>query len=338
MIFTGGTIGSTREDRWISTDPNKNYTLIQQYQKQTCHRVDFTCLNPFTLLSEDMTGDSLRSLGQAVLDCIGSQCTTDPDTAYDGIIITHGSDTIQYSAAMLGYALGDLPLPVLLVCSNYVLEDPRANGLANFSAAVDFIASGSGNGVFVPYRNSDGIVYLHRGTRLLPHLPYQDDLHSIMGQYYGTMDSSGIFHANPNYTPGMTSFGCLTLPSAPVSPVLRLWPYPGFTYPTLKAPYPAAILLDTYHSGTLCSVTPGMDEFFRCAREHNIPVFVTGVSSGADYSSVKKWRDLSVIPLPSASPVAMYMKLWMLLDEEPHMPVAELSKKMRTTMQDDFLP
>ena len=54
---------------------------------------------------------------------------------YDGIIITHGTDTLQYTSAMLGYMFDDVSIPIVLVSSNYVLEDKRANGLINLSKA-----------------------------------------------------------------------------------------------------------------------------------------------------------------------------------------------------------
>lgn len=331
MIFTGGTIGSTKENDWISTDEEKNHVLIEKYRQQSGSHVEFTCINPFTLLSENMTGESLRRLGQVVQENLSPK--------YNGIIITHGSDTIQYSAAMLGYALGRISLPVLLVCSNYVLEDSRANGLANFTAAVHFITSSAGTGVFVPYQNSDGTLYIHQGLRLLPHLPFQDDLFSVMGKYYGIMKPEGDFcprSSNMNSLLSTKSSEPLALPTTPCSRILRLWPYPGFTYPALQKPYPAAILLDTYHSGTLCSATPGMEEFFTKAHELGIPVFLTGATDGADYDSVKAWKQLHIFTLSQASPIAMYMKLWMLLCTHPGIDNKHLAQLMETPMQDDY--
>ena len=34
------------------------------------------------------------------------------DKGYDGIIVTHGSDTLQYSAAAIGYCMGLESLPI----------------------------------------------------------------------------------------------------------------------------------------------------------------------------------------------------------------------------------
>lgn len=353
VIFTGGTIGSAIKEGYISTDKNKAFRLIEMYNALRRDPVDFDLAEPFTLLSENMTGEYLSLLGGCLLENTARQ--------YDGIIITHGSDTIQYTAASLSYYLPRLSIPVMLVCSQMILDHPRANGLANFDAAVSFIRARAGKGVFVPYRNSDGILYIHRGTRLLPHLPYSDDLYSIRNQYYGIMSKDGIFtkkevfkkeaskkEASPAKQAQIRlSTGGLSLPVEWNSHILRLFPYPGMEYPSPDAcgfsPEDSAnsfhaVLLDTYHSGTICGVTPGMERFFKTAAEKGIPVFLTGANSGPDYDSVKLWENLHVNILPPASPVAMYMKLWMALCSTellPHIPLAGI---LKTPVSGDILP
>ena len=52
--------------------------------------------------------------------------------AYDGVIITHGTDTLQYTAAFTGYIMAGAQIPIVLVSANYVLEDVRSNGVDNF--------------------------------------------------------------------------------------------------------------------------------------------------------------------------------------------------------------
>ncbi|MCM1568456.1 MAG: asparaginase [Roseburia sp.] len=361
VIFTGGTIGSTLNDGYISTDCGKAYQLIERYRNLNRRSADFDLLEPFSLLSENMTGETITALGNCVRENIHKP--------YDGIIITHGSDTIQYTAAALSYFLPRPPIPVLLVCSQLVLEHPLANGLANFSAAVDFIASGAGTGVFVPYRNHDGVIYIHRGTRLLPHLPYGDDLHSIYGQSYGIMQENGCFTKNKPLRQSesdktLSGAHGLQLPLEWHSGVLRLFPYPGMQYPSLdystlpesgakalcpgsgsrrkvsvpvSEGQPKAVLLDTYHSGTLCSMTPGMEAFFHAAAQKGLPVFLTGADAGPDYDSVKLWKKLHVTTLPPASPIAMYMKLWMALCSPKLLQSFPLDEIMKTPLSQDIL-
>ena len=328
VVFTGGTIGSAVKDGYISTDRNKTHRLIQTYYDMGGRQVDFTLSEPYFMLSENMTGSHLAQLGRFILGQL--------DQSYDGIIVTHGTDTIQYTAAALGYTLPDPDIPVMLVSSNYVLDDPRAKGPANFHAAVEFIAARAGKGVFVPYQNDNGIVYIHRGTRLLPHLPYSDELTSVLNSYYGIMTKDGAFEKNEDYTVSAPSGPALALPGTWNSDIVRIYPYPGMDYPALSR-MPRAVLLDTYHSGTVCSSTPEMEQFFDTLRQNNVPVFLTGACKGASYDSVKILEKPGITVLPQASPIAMYMKLWMACSSDALLKSKSLAQTMTETVGEDIV-
>ncbi len=328
VVFTGGTIGSTVNDGYISPNDSTTYQLIAQYKALNKRKVDFSFAEPYTLLSENLTGEHLKNLG----NCLLEQIVQD----YDGIVVTHGTDTIQYSAAAMAYLLPKLQIPIIFVSSNYVLDVPKANGLDNFTYAVEFIANKQGTGIFAIYRNTDRVIYVHRGTRLLPHLPYSDDLFSVNGQYYGIYKDDK-FVANSNYhtSPSEASY-TLSLPDIWKSDILRIFPYPGMEYPELSE-HTRAILLDTYHSGTICSITPNMESFFGAADARNIPIFLTGAYSGIDYESVKMWKQLQVCTLPQASPIAMYVKLWMAMHSEKLLDSVSLNNIMLTPIDDDII-
>lgn len=328
VIFTGGTIGCTLNDGYLSTDTAKTYSLIELYNGLGLIPVDFTYDEPYTLLSENVTGEHLSLLGK----CLQSHVAED----YDGIIVTHGTDTIQYSAAAMSYLLPNVQIPVMFVSSNLVLDNPAGNGLDNFAHAVEFIANKRGKGVFAIYRNNDGIIYVHRGTRLLPHLPYNDDLYSVANRYIGKYDN-GCYLVNSDYsTASSETFYALQLPNSWSSDIVRFFPYPGMAYPKLSKGT-RAVLLDTYHSGTLCSITPGMNAFFEDAANRNVPVFVAGADSGTAYDSVKAWKQLQICTLPKASPIAMYVKLWMAMESEELLETCSLEKIMLTPICDDIV-
>lgn len=327
VIFTGGTIGCTVKNGYISTDNTTTYQLLDLYRKRTTRQnVTIDSAEPYTLLSENLTGEYIRKLGE----CLQNNLLRD----YDGIIITHGTDTIQYSAAALSYAFPNLTIPVLLVSSNLVLDDENANGVINFEAAVEFIAGQAGNGVYVPYRNNDGVLYIHQGNRLLPHLPYCDDLISFGKEYYAIFRDGNI-EKNPSFrtAPSTDPSRALPLPATWNSEVKRIFPYPGMEYPSLSRAV-KAVLLDTYHSGTLCSISPDMTEFYAEAFAKEIPVFLTGSQNGLDYESVKEWKKAHVITLPPASPIAMYIKLWMVSSKSTN--PEEMERIMNTPIAGDF--
>ena len=300
FIFTGGTIGSTACGETISVDAAKPYLLCEKYAER--YPVDFTydTLEPFTELSENLTGEHISLLMQTVKAHLSD--------GYDGIIVTHGTDTLSYSAAALGYALGNDTVPVCLVSANYPIEDPRSNGLANLHAAITLIRTRTAKGVFVLYRNDmDDETVCHRATRLSTSLALSDNVFSVLECPYGTLTEDG-FVKNPEYTETPDEIDApasLSLP-ARCAEILRIFPYPGMIYPAIPDGI-RAILLDTYHSGTVDGKSPEAHAFLSEAMTRAIPVYVT---DGAAYDSTRIFDEYGVKRLP-LSPIAAYTKLWL---------------------------
>ena len=96
-VFTGGTIGSTKSDGVISPDSENSYKLFEMYSKKD-KKVEFTAVQPLNILSENMNGKFLTQLYK----CISSYDLSE----FDGVIVAHGTDTLQYTAAYLSYAFG----------------------------------------------------------------------------------------------------------------------------------------------------------------------------------------------------------------------------------------
>ena len=189
VVFTGGTIGSCYNDGVISPDSNTRYKLIEMY-KQNGGYAEFDAISPYTVLSENLNGEYFNLLYNSVKENINN---------YDGIIVTHGTDTLQYTSAVLSYMFGLCNTPIVLVSANYPLESEKSNGLENFSAAVDFIKSGNNKGVFVAYKNNGEHANIHRASRLQKHLAYSDKIESVNNIYYGEI-INGNFIKNINYT------------------------------------------------------------------------------------------------------------------------------------------
>jgi hypothetical protein len=72
-----------------------------------------------------------------------------------------------------------------------------------------------------------------------------------------------------------------------------------------------AILLDTYHSGTVDGKSPEAHAFLSEAKRRDIPVFVT---DGTAYDSTRIFDRYGVKRLP-LSPIAAYMKLCLALSD-----------------------
>ncbi len=332
VIFTGGTIGSTESAGYISPDGSKPYKLLNLYRKcaeeyKDNTDVSFDILSPYQILSENITCDNFRMLSE----CLKSVS----QSLYDGIIITHGTDTLQYTAAFTSYIMTGSAIPVVLVSANYVLEDPRSNGADNFYYAVRFICQKKGTGVFVSYRNTGDYPRIHCAARIIMHQAYSDDVYSVCNSYYGYFDG-GRFVYNKNIPIArQTQRNIFNVPDgSSFSGILVIHPYPGMEY-VMPGDNIKAVLHYTYHSGTLCSSLPGLSKFAEYTKLKNIPVFITGAGAGADYESVKCYNKYSFYVLPVASPEAMYIKLWLCIINNKD--TAETARVMNEPLADDIL-
>jgi len=59
----------------------------------------------------------------------------------DGIIVTHGTDTMHYTAAALAFILENLPIPVILVGAQRSSDRPSSDAADNLISAAIFIAN-----------------------------------------------------------------------------------------------------------------------------------------------------------------------------------------------------
>ncbi len=301
VIFTGGTIGSTLTDGWITPDASTRYTLIDTYENTYGNDVTFVTRTPYTILSENLSAETLTALANEVC-----AATKQP---FDGIIVTHGTDTLQFAAAALAYATGNDCVPTVLVSSNYPLDDPRTNGNANFKAAVDFIKEKSGRGVFIAYKNGDAPVAFHNALAALDHLEADDALFSLYGKVYAAESENGIRVMG-------TAAPCETLPvkfvELPGILVVELHPADSYMYALDNY---RAIILRPYHSGTLNTNSPAFTEFCERAKALGIPVYAVNIPKGITYESSKQFNELGITPLYDSTFSSAFIKLWMQLSE-----------------------
>jgi len=69
---------------------------------------------------------------------------------YDGIVITHGTDTMAYTASMLTFMLPGIDLPVVLTGSQLPISNPLSDAPYNLRCALKMAASGH-PGVFIAF-------------------------------------------------------------------------------------------------------------------------------------------------------------------------------------------
>ncbi len=304
VIFTGGTIGSSERGGWIAPNSETDYLLLKRYRSLAGDfETEIDMLKPCNILSENLSANEINT----IISCVMENLKKD----YDGIIVTHGSDTIGYTAAALSYAVEGVDIPIVLVCSAYPLEDKRENGTVNFTAAVEFIKSKLGKGVFVSYKNDNkNTTDIHIATRIIQHQECSADIYSIDNQPYAYCD--GKIKLNTEYKPSLarTGTGKSNYCKEPEILVIESRPCDAFNYSLDGV---KAVILKPYHSGTLNTESDNLCRFCLEARERGIPVFLVNVRSGDSYESSKLFDNIGLSVLPLCSYIALYMKCWLAL-------------------------
>jgi L-asparaginase/Glu-tRNA(Gln) amidotransferase subunit D len=319
LVFTGGTIGSVASEGTINTSGTVPSKLVQRFRQHYQHHqhIQFSTIQPLQILSENLAPCAWQSLINAIE-------TEHPDQ-FDGIIITHGTDTLAYTAAALSFYFNTIQIPILLVSSNYPLDNPKANGLENFICSVEFILQKKQAGVFVPYRNQQQATQVHRGSRLACSLQLSGDFFSVQGSSYMEFENSRFTLINPPAKSPPLSLKeslCNEIP-AKIPPlkanfserILMIKPYPGLDYTHFNLENIDAVLHDLYHSGTACvsaqwGANYSLLEFIKRCGEQNIKVYLAPAIKSTDvYKSAKILIDQGAVMIWNMSIEAAYVKL-----------------------------
>ena len=305
LVFTGGTIGSAVSDGVIDTAKTQGFKLLQLFHDidPQAQAIQFTTLQPLQILSENMA----PTAWQILINAIESQNLAN----YDGVIITHGTDTLAYTAAALSFYFNALKVPMLLVSSDYSLDDARANGSSNFSCAVDFIRQTIRKGVFVPYANQNQTMQVHHGARLTCSL-------QLTGDFYSVQDKPFMRYENQVFTqldaslPMVSDF---SLSARFSEKIIMIKPYPGFNYKSVNLKQGDVILHDLYHSGTACASNEWGDQYSlvsfieRCAQQGVAVYLAPAIKSAAAYQSTQALLDRGAKMLWNMSIESAYVKL-----------------------------
>src|SRR3989338_2929209 len=85
----------------------------------------------------------------------------------DGIIITHGTDTMHYTSAALSFMLQELPVPILLVGAQRSSDRGSSDAYMNLVCAANFIVKSDFSGVAICMHGTseDKCCYIHQGTK-----------------------------------------------------------------------------------------------------------------------------------------------------------------------------
>ncbi len=180
IVSTGGTIASRIDYRTGSVTSQFDASDILIAIPELAEIANYRTIPLATILSENMTPAIWQDLARAVFDEIkgGAQ----------GIIVTHGTDTMAYSAAALSFML-DTPVPIIFVGSQRSADRPSSDNAMNAICAASVATSGLGEVAVVMHATTnDDYCAIHRGTRVRKmHTSRRDAFRSLGVEPIGTV-------------------------------------------------------------------------------------------------------------------------------------------------------
>lgn len=148
LIATGGTIASVQGEMGLS--PNMKPDELLKYVDKIPPLYQLDSMTLMNIDSTNMQPEFWRKIAETVYKRYAE---------YDGFVITHGTDTMAYTAAALSYMLQQGSKPIVLTGSQVPMSFDPTDAKRNLQDAIRFACENI-NGVFVVF---DGRVI--QGTR-----------------------------------------------------------------------------------------------------------------------------------------------------------------------------
>ena len=180
LISTGGTIASTVDYRTGAVTAQFDAEDVLRAVPDLAGRANYRGRVVTNILSENATPDIWQDLAGAVGEEI--------EAGADGVVVMHGTDTMQFSASALAFML-DTPVPVVFTGSQRSADRPSSDNVMNAVCAVEAAKSDCAEVLVCMHASdSDDRCALHRGTRVRKnHTSRRDAFETVGADPLGTV-------------------------------------------------------------------------------------------------------------------------------------------------------
>ncbi|HUT82388.1 MAG TPA: Glu-tRNA(Gln) amidotransferase subunit GatD [Candidatus Bathyarchaeia archaeon] len=314
LIGTGGTVASRLDYRTGAVIPafstQELYNAVPEI-RDLCNLETKTIFQKF---SENIEPADWITIANEIVSCIEN---INPQ----GIVCTHGTDTIHYTAAALSFIIKNLDRPIVLIGSQRSSDRPSSDAAINLINGIQVATQSDIAEVVVCMHGTSGDTYnlVHRGTRVRKmHTSRRDAFRSIADKPLAKIEDGKITYTNENYVKRNQKKGNLEV-DAKIDPNVGL----VYSHPGLKSEL-IDFYIDKKYSALIIAGTglghtnQKLISSFNNAREKNIPVFMTsqcfwGFTGMTVYETGRMLLDAGVIPLANMLPeVALVKAMWVL--------------------------
>ncbi|MCL2157285.1 MAG: Glu-tRNA(Gln) amidotransferase subunit GatD [Methanobrevibacter sp.] len=325
IISSGGTIAIT-DNKTMSNQPRFTENDLLSINPELINHANLKVKSLFNILSENINIEHWVEIANAIFDEINK--------GTDGIVLTHGTDTMHYTAAALSFML-KTPVPIVITGAQKSPDRPSSDAFLNLLNSVAAAKSDIAEVTVCMHSNlDDKYCYLHRGTKVRKmHTSRRDTFRTINSEPIATLKDGKLFNINPNIVYTKRGFNELSLDDNLESKVALIKSFPGITNDLID------YHIDKGYKGLLIEGTglghlPDyiLDSIER-ANDENIPVVMTsqclyGKVNMNIYSTGRKLANANVISGGDMTPETAYVKLsWALGQSEK---VEEVKKIMTT--------
>lgn len=314
ILGCGGTIASKVEYETGAVrpamSPSELIELIPELKELASYDVEVV----FNILSEDMTPRHWEMIAHHIHKALVS--------GVEGVIVTHGTDTMSYTASAIAFSIMNLPMPIAFVGAQRSSDRPSTDAALNLLAAViTTLKAPFGEVVVVMHSfSSDLEAYVHRGVKVRKmHSSRRDAFQSINDLPLASVDLHNYtFNVlNNRYMP-RRKIDELTVRIGFDNRVALIKAYPGFQSEIID------MLVDKKFHGIVLEGT-GLGHIgsyvinsLKRAIEEGIAIVMTtqtlfGRINMNVYTTGRKLLEIGVIPGSDMLPETAYVKLsWVL--------------------------
>ena len=304
IIKTGGTIGSAYSETEIVQGENKENQLVNN-----------TGFSDITFETIDLMNVFSENIGFEHWNILLNYLYSLNYDNYSGIIITHGSDTLSYTSALLGNIFKNISTTMVITASDKPLENPDSNGFDNFSCSVKLIQKQI-KGVYTVWKNKGENTKVYDATDICESDPMLDNFISFCKNPVGDISGESLrIDTNISKSDTSSDFQNLILKNQ----VLLIRCYPQIDFNAFKLENYSSVVVYLYHSGTAPTDSQSsICDFIKLCTKANIPVYLASFkNTDKYYETTNKMLEFGGIKLYNCSPENAYAQALIKANTKP---------------------
>lgn len=129
LIATGGTITMRHDEISGALVPADSLEILLQHHTFFSEEITISFFSLFHLDSSDIRKEHWKKIAEKIYELYDQ---------FDGFVITHGTDTMAYSASAVSHFIENLQKPVIFTGSQHPLGFPNSDALVNLEDALYF--------------------------------------------------------------------------------------------------------------------------------------------------------------------------------------------------------